>query len=138
MLQNMRHIEKDGFLEALESTRRAFQKNYFAMYSSLLGGVVTDPVLMVMPVDDHVVHRGDGVFETFKCVDGRIYNMKAHLDRLATAIRSLHYLAPCSMEETARIVVDTVRAGGRRNCLVRILISRGPGGLPEQEESALS
>lgn len=124
----MRYIEKTDFPEILESTRRDFQKNYFAMYSSHLGGIVTDPVLMLMPVDDHVVHRGDGIFETFKCLDGRIYNMKAHLDRLVGAVRNLAYQTPCSLEETALIVVDTVRAGGRRNCLVRILVSRGPGG----------
>ena len=124
----MRHINRAGFLEALESTRRNFQKNYFAMYSSHLGGIVTDPVLMQMPVDDHVVHRGDGIFETFKCLDGHIYNMKAHLERLAGAARSLAYLVPCSLEETARIVIETIRAGEHRDCLVRILVSRGSGG----------
>lgn len=124
----MRYIDKAGYLEAIESTRRGFQKNYFAMYSSHLGGIVTDPVLMQMPVDDHVVHRGDGIFETFKCLDGRIYNIKAHLARLAGAVKSLAYLVPFSPEETASIVIETIRAGGQRDCLVRILISRGPGG----------
>lgn len=124
----MRHIGKTDFIEALESTRRDFQKNYFAMYSSQLGGIVTDPVLMQMPVDDHVVHRGDGIFETFKCVDGRIYNMGAHLDRLAGSVRNLAYNLTLPQAEIGRIVVDTIRAGGHRDCLVRILVSRGPGG----------
>lgn len=125
----MNRIEKTSFLQALESTRRGFQDNYFAMYSSHLGGIVTDPVLMLVPVDDHVVHRGDGIFETFKCVNGSIYNMKAHLDRLDGAIRSLAYQLPFSRDDITRIVVETIRAGGRRDCLIRILVSRGPGGL---------
>lgn len=29
-----------------------------SFYSSLVGGVVTDPALMVLPIDDHMVHRG--------------------------------------------------------------------------------
>ena len=33
-----------------------------AVYSSVLGGIVTDPALMVLPLDDHMVHRGHAVF----------------------------------------------------------------------------
>ncbi|MEI6970500.1 MAG: aminotransferase class IV [bacterium] len=124
----MRHIDKSSFLDVLESTRRPFHKNYYAMYSSHLGGITTDPVLMLVPVDDHVVHRGDGVFETFKCVNGSIYNLKAHLDRMAKAITSLAYQVPFSQEEMTGIVIETIRAGGHRDSLVRILVSRGPGG----------
>jgi len=50
--------------------RRPFHRNYYAMYSTVYGGVTTDPVLMTIPLDDHMVHRGDGVFEVFKCVNG--------------------------------------------------------------------
>ena len=32
--------------------------NFYAMYSSVLGGIVTDPAVMVLPLDDHMVHRG--------------------------------------------------------------------------------
>jgi len=28
---------------------------------------------MMVPVDDHMVHRGDAFFETLKCVGGNIY-----------------------------------------------------------------
>ena len=33
--------------------------------ASVTSGIVTDPKLMTVPVDDHLVHRGDGVFEAF-------------------------------------------------------------------------
>jgi len=46
---------------------------YWAFYSSQLGGVVTDPALMVLPFDDHMVHRGHGVFDTAAIVNGKIY-----------------------------------------------------------------
>ena len=35
-----------------------------AFYSSRLGGITTDPALMVVPMDDHLVHRGHAVFDT--------------------------------------------------------------------------
>ncbi|MEZ5419042.1 MAG: hypothetical protein R2708_17135 [Vicinamibacterales bacterium] len=42
---------------------------------------MTDPALMVLLFDDHMVHRGHGVFDTASLVDGRIYDLDAHLDR---------------------------------------------------------
>ena len=40
------------------------EKNYLAFYSSQLGGITLDPALMVVPMDDHLVHRGHAVFDT--------------------------------------------------------------------------
>lgn len=124
----MRHINISDFLDTLEQKRRDYHNDYFAMYSSFLGGIVTDPVLMSVPTDDHLVHRGDGVFETFKCVNGAIYNLKGHLDRLEHSAAAVSLLLPCSREELGHIAGETVRAGKQGNCLVRVMISRGPGG----------
>lgn len=43
---------------------------YPAMYSSVYGGIILDPALMVIPIDDHMVHRGHGVFDTAVLLDG--------------------------------------------------------------------
>jgi hypothetical protein len=40
------------------------------MYSSVVGGIVLDPCMMVIPIDDHMVHRGHGVFDTATIADG--------------------------------------------------------------------
>lgn len=40
------------------------------MYSSVLGGITTDPATMVISLDDHMVHRGHGVFDTAAIMDG--------------------------------------------------------------------
>ena len=109
--------------------RRGYQGKYYAMYSSVTGRIVTDPRLMVVPVDDHGVHRGDGVFETFKCVDGRLYNLQAHLERLHSSAAAIALRPPWSEERLSDIVVQTVRAGGHRNSLVRLLLTRGPGSM---------
>lgn len=111
----------------LAATRKPFHRKYFAMYSSVLGGIVTDPAYMLVPADDHLVHRGDGVFETFKCVEGCLYNMDAHLDRLWHSGAGLYLRPPVSRKALADVIVQTVRAAGRRDALVRVLLSRGPG-----------
>ncbi len=98
-----------------------------AMYSSVTDCIVTDSSVMVVPVDDHIVHRGDGVFESFKCVDGNIYNLGDHFARLECSCAALGIDLPVSLEEMADISVQTVRAGGQRDALVRLLVSRGRG-----------
>lgn len=113
----------------LDASIASHQQNYFALFSSLLGGIVTDPRWMLVPVDDHLVHRGDGVFDTAKCVAGNLYNLEAHLDRLETSAARIALQAPLDRPTLRAAVIATVRAGGRRDCLVRILLGRGPGSL---------
>ncbi len=107
---------------------KPWQAGYYAMFSSEWNGITTDPRWMRVPVDDHVVHRGDGVFETLKCVQGAIYALKPHLDRLEHSAKAIGLFLPVSLDELSEIVQATVRAGGRHDCLIRILLTRGPGG----------
>ena len=125
-MTQIRHIQWSD-LEGLTASPGA--SSYFAMYSSVWNGLVTDPALMLVPVDDHLVHRGDGVFETFKCLRGRLYNLDAHLRRLEASARAIELRLPWSQAEMVELIVQTVRAGGRRDALVRLLFGRGPGSL---------
>lgn len=107
--------------------RRPFQDNYFAMYSSLYDGIVTDPALMVLPIDDHMVHRGDGVFEALKVVNGSIYNLAGHLDRLEQSASALTLPLPKDRQTLQDILDATIRTAGRKDVMLRIFVSRGPG-----------
>ena len=122
-------LDLDGFAGWARKNRRPWQRQYLAMYSSIFGAIVTEPALMLVPVDDHMVHRGDAVFETCKCVGGNLYNLNAHLDRLRSSAAGLHIAMPSTAREMTDIIVATLRAAGRRDALVRILLSRGPGSL---------
>lgn len=123
------HIDRAAYFAMLDRTRQTFHAEYYAMYSSVLGGIVKDPLLMTVPVDDHMVHRGDGVFETLKCVAGGIYALQPHLDRLFTSASRVGLKPAWSKDEIGHIVAETVRAGGHRDTLIRILLSRGSGSL---------
>ncbi|MCB1101103.1 MAG: aminotransferase class IV [Kiritimatiellae bacterium] len=107
----------------------AEEARLYAMYSSVWGGIVTDPRWMTVPVNDHLVHRGDGVFETIKCVKGFLYQYEAHLDRLERSAASISLANHPDRAQITRAVKATVRAGDHPDCLVRILLSRGPGGM---------
>lgn len=122
-------LTADDVLARLNQLRSRQPVNYFAFYSSQLGGIVTDPALMVIPFDDHMVHRGHGIFDTAGLVDGKIYDLEAHLDRfLRSAERSRLRIAP-SRAEMRDIIVKTTAVSGKRNGSIRYWLSSGPGSL---------
>lgn len=122
-------LTADDVLARLNQLRSHQPVNYFAFYSSQLGGIVTDPALMVIPFDDHMVHRGHGIFDTAGLVDGKIYDLEAHLDRfLRSAERSRLRIAP-SRAEMRDIIVKTTAVSGKRNGSIRYWLSSGPGSL---------
>ncbi len=124
----MKPMRLCDYVRCASRWRRPFHANYLAMYSSVWDRIVTDPALMLVPVDDHLVHRGDGVFETLKCTRGALYNMWAHLERLRRSADSISLRFPVSVQRLADTIVATVRAGQEPECLIRVLVSRGPGG----------
>ncbi len=103
------------------------RRPYFAMYSSLWGGIVTDPKWMLLPIDDHMVHRGDGVFEAIKFVGGRPYLLEAHLERLLSSAERIGMKPFGDLSQLKVIVEATVAASQRSDGLLRIFMSRGPG-----------
>ena len=116
-------------LAALRDLRARQPVKFAAFYSSQLGGVVTDPALMVIPFDDHMVHRGHGIFDTAGIVNGRIYDLEAHLDRfLGSAERSRLALAG-SRHEMREIIIRTTAISGQRDGSIRYWLSSGPGSL---------
>ena len=103
-------------------------ENFHAMYSSVLGGIVTDPALMVLPLDDHMVHRGHAVFDTAAIVDGMLYQLDPHLDRLLRSAEMARIPLPFEPPQLRQIIIDTAAASGQRDASVRYWLSVGPGG----------
>ena len=114
----------------LRLTRAAHAKagNLYAMYSSILGGIVTDPAYMVLPLDDHMVHRGHGVFDTATLTHGMLYQLDQHLDRFLHSAEMARITLRFPRTELRRIILDTAAASGQREGSVRYWLSAGPGG----------
>lgn len=112
----------------LQSRSYSAQKNYLAMYSTWWGGVVREPGLMLVPVDDHLVHRGDGVFEAIKVIDGKAFLLQQHLDRLVSSAEQISLPLPMSQNEIREVILQTTSLTKAQNAVLRLYISRGPGG----------
>jgi branched-chain amino acid aminotransferase len=123
----MKHITPSDYMAALAASRMPCHAGYYAFYSSVLGGVVTDPMLMQVPVDDHLVHRGDGVFDTFKCVGRAAYNLDAHLQRLIRSAKEIALEWPGGLGAIRATVLETLAVAGRDDCSCRVILARGPG-----------
>ncbi|PYM93463.1 MAG: hypothetical protein DME04_11540 [Candidatus Rokuibacteriota bacterium] len=121
-------LTADDVVARLRALRTRQPVKYWAFYSSQLGGIVTEPALMVIPFDDHMVHRGHGIFDTAAIVDGKIYDLEAHLDRFVRSAR-LSKLELPPREEMRDIIVRTTAASGRRDGSIRYWASAGPGSL---------
>jgi 4-amino-4-deoxychorismate lyase len=118
----------DQAITRLRRAAHAKTANFYAMYSSVLGGIVTDPALMVLPLDDHMVHRGHGVFDTAILANGMLYQLDPHLDRLLASAKMARIPLPFPREQLRQIVIDTAAASRQREASVRYWLSAGPGG----------
>jgi branched-chain amino acid aminotransferase len=124
----IRNLSFDEVIDRLLNLRQPYLSDYLAMYSSWYGGIVTDPSLMMVPIDDHLINRGDGVFEVFKCVDWNMYALGRHLDRMKWGMEQLGLKCPVAPPNLIEIIRRTILAGNSGTCLTRLYVSRGPGG----------
>jgi hypothetical protein len=122
------HLSTDNALARLRQSVHAKAGNFYSMYSSVLGGIVTDPALMVLPLDDHMVHRGHSVFDTATLTRGMLYQLDPHLDRFLRSAELARIPLPVPRERLRQIILDTAAASGHFEGSVRYWLSAGPGG----------
>lgn len=106
-----------------------------AYYEHRIGGFCRDGKLMLIPLDDHLVHRGDGVFEAMKVQHGKIYQLDPHIKRLQDSAAALALTPPCSWEEIRRLLIEVTHAAlnpptgaSLEDVSLKLLMGRGLGG----------
>jgi branched-chain amino acid aminotransferase len=112
----------------LLSLPRPGEENILAFYEHRLGGISRHARLMLLPLDDHLAHRGDGIFEAIKYVDGRMYGLDTHLARMRNSADGISLTPPCPWERIREIILGVAAAGGAPTGMMRVLLGRGPGG----------
>jgi branched-chain amino acid aminotransferase len=122
------NLSAEELFRAMRAGRRGFHDNYLAMFSTAWGGFSLDPELWGVPADDHMVHRGDAVFEAFKVVGGRVYCLDEHLERLGRSAASMGIEPPPVLADIWELLAQAHRLGGLADHHCRLTVSRGPGG----------
>lgn len=121
-------LDYDAYLQSLLSAPRPGIDKVLAFYDSRTDAICRDARLMFVPMDDHMVHRGDAVFESLNFMEGRLYQLEPHLRRMARSAESIFMKPPMPWEKVGEIVQDLARATGSPDGSIRILLGRGPGG----------
>lgn len=114
-------------LENLQVQKNPAHQGYFAFYSSWYGGITRDPRWMMVPADDHQVHRGDGVFEAMKALDRKVFLLDSHLDRMEKSAARIGLKLPFPKTEVKEIVLKTLQVSDQFEAVIRLFVSRGPG-----------
>lgn len=100
---------------------------YPAMYSSIFGGIILDPAMMVIPIDDHMVHRGHGVFDTAIILNGYLYELDAHLDRFLRSASKARVSSPSPRSALRSILLQLTAVSQCKKGTLRYWLSSGPG-----------
>ena len=80
-------------------------------------------------VFDHGLLYGDGIFEGIRAYNGRVFKLKEHIDRLFYSAKAILLSIPMSHADLMKATVETCRKNKIRNGYIRLVVTRGVGGL---------
>jgi branched-chain amino acid aminotransferase len=92
-----------------------------------INGKIYDKADAKISVYDHGLLYGDGVFEGIRVYSGRIFRLRAHVERLFESARAIKLEIPLSREQMMEAISATVKAAGKTDGYIRPLVTRGAG-----------
>jgi branched-chain amino acid aminotransferase len=94
-----------------------------------LNGRLVPPAEAVLPLNDHGLLYGDGVFEGIRFYNHRPFRLHAHLQRLALSARALMLRLTYDLAQLEAAVEEVVAAFGAPDGYLRLVLTRGSGSL---------
>ena len=94
-----------------------------------IDGSVVEASEARIPVTDHGLLYGDGVFEGIRIYDRRVFRLQDHLRRFAGSARGIGLRLPVDESGVEKIVLETSRAFGEDEAYLRLIATRGDGSL---------
>lgn len=121
-------LATNAFVNHIQYQFRPGAEKLLAFYNHSTDNIYYDPNQMVIPIDDHLVHRGDGVFETLSIMEYHILQLNEHIERIVTSSKKLKLSLPCSTSKLKELIISVAKAANTNEGNIRVLIGRGPGG----------
>ena len=96
-----------------------------------VNGRISDERDAVISVFDHGFLYGEGVYETLRTYNSRLFLYDRHMRRLRNSARMIELVIPFTDEVLARHISDTIGATklDGKEAYVRVLVTRGVGEL---------
>ncbi len=83
-----------------------------------------------IPIQDHGLLYGDGIFEGMRALRGKLFKLDWHMERLAYGARALQLQLPGGVERMREIALQTLAAHtGSEDVYMRLIVTRGDGPL---------
>jgi branched-chain amino acid aminotransferase len=76
---------------------------------------------------DHGFLYGDGIYETMRAYEGKLFLLKRHLARLKHSADAISLKLPLPLKKIGDALNESLRVNKLREAYVRLHISRGPG-----------
>jgi len=94
-----------------------------------LGNGLVDEQDAKISVFDHGLLYGDGIFEGIRVYSGKVFELKAHLERLYESAKVIRLAMPMAIEAMTQAVEKTVKANNITDGYIRLIVTRGIGDL---------
>ena len=94
-----------------------------------IDGEIVDGAEARIPVTDHGLLYGDGIFEGIRVYRNRVFRLDAHMKRFEAGARGIALDLPGGIDAARAVVLATVRAFGAEEAYVRLIATRGEGSL---------
>ncbi len=94
-----------------------------------IDGVLVPPEQATISILDRGVLYGDGLFEVLRTLHGKPVWLDDHLARLSASARELQLAVPAALADWVRAAIAAAGPGDHR---VRVVVTRGPGGIGER------
>jgi branched-chain amino acid aminotransferase len=89
-------------------------------------------------VFDHGFIYGDGVYEGLQVVNGTVFLLREHIERLFNSARYLGFEIPLGFDAVCEAILETARRNDLRNGYMRPIVTRGTGPLGIRNMDRLS
>jgi branched-chain amino acid aminotransferase len=76
---------------------------------------------------DHGFLYGDGIFETLRAYNGRVFKLDEHIERLLGSAKAIHLTIPLDVSEIKEVIERAVEINALREAYIRMTVSRGTG-----------
>src|SRR4051812_37593788 len=94
-----------------------------------INGRLKDAHAPLLSVYDRGFLYGDGVYETLRIEQGRLFHFHEHYRRLKNSARGLGLRVPYNGSVLSRGMERLLKANGLKDAVLRITLTRGPGPL---------
>ena len=92
-------------------------------------GQLVDKADAKLSVFDHGMLYGDGVFEGLRSYGGKVFQFKAHMDRLFASAERIRLTVPFTAQQLVDATCATMAANGIADGYIRMVVTRGEGTL---------